>query len=131
FVRTSMPEKYPLRLGLAVGHADLPVAVPAHDKGVLPRHLAVLGTTGGGKTTTVSGLIGKLQKADFAVTLIDTEGEYTFMDAPAEDEKMRRLLARRGLEPAGVDKTVLYHLTAKENSNKLNPRRREFCLRLA
>jgi hypothetical protein len=126
-----MPEKHPLRLGLAVGHENLPVAVPAHDKGVLPRHLAVLGTTGGGKTTTISGLIGKFQKADLAVTLIDTEGEYTHMNAPAEDEKMRRLLARRGLEPEGVNKTVLYHLTGKETSNASHPRRREFCLRFA
>ena len=38
-----------LRLGLAVGHENVPVGVPTTAKAVLPRHTAILGTTGGGK----------------------------------------------------------------------------------
>src|SRR3954454_23271457 len=42
-----------LRLGLAVGHESVAVCVPSTSKAVLPRHTAVLGTTGGGKSTTI------------------------------------------------------------------------------
>ena len=40
-----------------VGHRNVVVNVPSDKKAVLPRHLAVLGTTGGGKSTTVARLI--------------------------------------------------------------------------
>src|SRR5581483_4016412 len=40
-----------VRLGAAVGHDDIVVAVPSDAKTVFPRHTAVLGTTGGGKST--------------------------------------------------------------------------------
>lgn len=123
------PAEHPLRLGLAVGHEHLPVCIPAHAKSLFPRHLAVLGTTGGGKTTTVSGMIGKQQQAGLAVTLIDTEGEYTHINEPTEDATMQKLLQKHGLNPACVENTVLYHLVGKETSNDSHPRRREFCLK--
>src|SRR5437764_4269792 len=41
-----------IELGYAVGFEDMPVRIPKR-KTVLPRHLAVMGTTGGGKSTTV------------------------------------------------------------------------------
>jgi uncharacterized protein len=37
-----------LRLGLAVGHEKVTVGIPSDQKSVLPRHTAVLGTTGSG-----------------------------------------------------------------------------------
>ena len=77
-----------LRLGLADGFDDLGVYVPADSKGIFPRHLGILGTTGGGKSTTVSGLIAKAQKENMAIVLIDTEGEYCAMDEPTKDERM-------------------------------------------
>jgi len=43
-----------IRLGLASGHEQVVVGVPSRAKAVLPRHTAVLGTTGGGKSTTVA-----------------------------------------------------------------------------
>jgi hypothetical protein len=66
-----------VRLGLAVGYEEMSVNLPASRKDVFPRHLAVLGTTGGGKSTTVSGLVGKLAESNVSVVLFDTEGEYT------------------------------------------------------
>ena len=48
-----------VRIGLAVGHEDVAVGAPAHAKTVFPRHTALLGTTGGGKSTTVGGLIAR------------------------------------------------------------------------
>jgi DNA helicase HerA-like ATPase len=120
-----------MRLGLVVGYENLPAAIPADKKGVLARHVAVLGTTGGGKTTTVSGMINAQQKAGMATILIDTEGEYTFMNEPTDSEKMRGLLARRGLEASGIQNTVIYHLVGKETTNPGHPRRHSFSLPFA
>ena len=64
-----------VRLGLAVGYENMPVALPSTRKDVFPRHLGILGTTGGGKSTTVSGLISKLSTQGVAVVIFDTEGE--------------------------------------------------------
>ena len=117
-----------VRLGLVVGYEDLPAAIPADKKGVLARHTAVLGTTGGGKTTTVSGMINNFQKTGMATILIDTEGEYTFMNEPTDSEKMRTLLARRRLDAGGIQKTVIYHLVGRETTNPGHPRRFAFSL---
>ncbi|HZT42267.1 MAG TPA: ATP-binding protein [Chthonomonadaceae bacterium] len=125
------PDGPAIPLGYAVGHENLPVAIPADKRGVLARHMAILGTTGGGKTTTVSGLVNNFQKANLATVLIDTEGEYTVMNDPTDKEKMQRLLARRGLKPAGVQSTVIYHLVGKGTANPGHPRRYEFCLRFS
>jgi len=88
-----------LRIGLVVGHENLPVYVPTNEKGVLPRHIGVLGTTGGGKSQTVSGMVKRLQEADVATILVDIEGEYTEIDQPAYDEKIVRALELRGDVP--------------------------------
>ena len=37
-----------IRLGMVVGHKNVIVGIPSETKSVLPRHTAVLGTTGGG-----------------------------------------------------------------------------------
>jgi len=120
-----------IRLGLVVGYEDLPASIPADKKGVLARHTAVLGTTGGGKTTTVSGMINNLQKTGMATILIDTEGEYTYMNEPTDSDKMRGLLARRGLAPAGIQNTVIYHLVGKETTNPGHPHVYPFSLPFA
>lgn len=54
-----------IRLGLAVGHEKLEVGIPSHSKDVLPRHTGIVGTTGGGKSTTVAGLIARMQAAGY------------------------------------------------------------------
>jgi DNA helicase HerA-like ATPase len=117
-----------VRLGLAAGHDDLPVGFSL-SKQVLPRHTGILGTTGGGKSTTVSGLIAQLQQQGVATILIDTEGEYTEIDAPAEDQHMRDSLAQLGRSPAGVENTALYHLAGHDTANPDHPRRTAFSLR--
>ncbi|HEY8447894.1 MAG TPA: DUF87 domain-containing protein, partial [Thermomicrobiales bacterium] len=55
-----------VRLGLAVGHDRLVVGIPSDKKSVLPRHTGIIGTTGGGKSTTVAGLIAQAQRAGIA-----------------------------------------------------------------
>lgn len=120
-----------VRLGLAVGYETMPVNLPASRKDVFPRHLAVLGTTGGGKSTTVSGLIGKLAESDVAVVLFDTEGEYTQMVEQTDDETMLKELARRGLKPKGVENVTLYHLVGRETANPNFANRKEFSLKFS
>src|SRR5205085_620035 len=56
-----------LRLGVVAGYRNVVVNVPSDKKEVLPRHLAVLGTTGGGKSTTVARLVQQAQAAGMAV----------------------------------------------------------------
>ena len=113
-------------LGLALGHEDLMVGVPSGRKSVLPRHTGVLGTTGAGKSTTVSRVIQQAQRAGMAVVALDVEGEYTEIGRPADGAEMVGLLRERGLEPAGVDGVTLYHLAGTETTNPGHGDRREF-----
>ena len=113
-------------LGLASGHDDLEVGIPSERKSVLPRHTGVLGTTGAGKSTTVSRLIQQAQRAGMAVVLLDVEGEYAEIGRPADSEEMLGLLAERGMEAEGVEGTTLYHLAGTETTNPGHPDRREF-----
>jgi len=119
-----------IRLGLVAGHDCLPVGVPSDLKSVLPRHTAILGTTGGGKSTTVARLVQQAQAAEMAVILLDVEGEYTFLHEPTADARMLTGLAERGLAAAGVP-TTLYHLIGRDTTNPDHPRPREFSLQFA
>lgn len=120
-----------VQLGLLEGNEDIEVGFPSNVKAVLPRHLGVLGTTGGGKSTTVSGLIARFQAANIGTVLLDTEGEYTAMNEPTQDRNMIRALGRRGLKPAGVPNTHVYHLAGRETANPTHPDRHQFSLRFA
>ena len=113
-------------LGLASGHDDLEVGIPSERKSVLPRHTGVLGTTGAGKSTTVSRLIQQAQRAGMAVVLLDVEGEYAEIGRAADSAEMLELLAERGMEAEGVSGTTLYHLAGTETTNPGHPDRREF-----
>lgn len=120
-----------IRLGLVVGYDRVVVGVPPELKAVLPRHTAVLGTTGGGKSTTIARLVQQAQAAGMAVILLDVEGEYTFLHEPTEDPRMLAGLEARGLAPAGVsaEKMGVYHLIGRETTNPDHPNAREFSLR--
>ena len=116
----------PIRLGLMDGPHQLPVAIPAIKKSVLYKHLAILGTTGGGKSTTVSGCIGALAAQGNAVVLFDIEGEYTTMNQPAEAPAMLAALVRRGLPARGAERTRLFVLADREPANPAHPDIRRF-----
>jgi uncharacterized protein len=118
-------------VGVVVGQDDIDVCAPAVNKAVLPRHLGILGTTGAGKSTTVSGLIAQLQRAGVACVLLDTEGEYTAICDPTNDPGMVRALARRGRQPAGVENTYVYRLVGRDTTNPDHPHNREFSLEFA
>ncbi len=122
-----------LRLGRAVGHEKVQVGIPSEEKSVLPRHTAILGTTGGGKSTTVAGLVCEARRAGMAVVLLDVEGEYSHLHEKTDDPKMLTALRERGLEPGGVpaEKMTLYHLIGRGTRNPHHPHRRPFSLQFA
>jgi len=120
-----------LQLGLVLGQEDVAVAVPSTRKDVLPRHTAILGTTGGGKSTTVARLIQQAQAAGCAVILLDVEGEYTFLHEPTRDPAMLAALEQRGLAAAGVPNVALYHLAGRETANPDHPTLLPFILQFA
>jgi len=115
-------------LGRAIGHEDMMVKIPAQKKSVLPRHIGILGTTGGGKSTTVSGLVNQFQKNGIATILIDTEGEYTHINQPSENSNMLKILERRGLPPEGISETRILKLVGDETTNPKHPDKQDFTL---
>lgn len=117
-----------VRLGLAVGYEQMPVALPSKRKDVFPRHLGILGTTGGGKSTTVSGLVGRLAAQGVAVVIFDTEGEYTRIMEPTTDVNMLAALERKGLQAAGVENVGIYRLVGRETTNPDYDANQEFSL---
>jgi DNA helicase HerA-like ATPase len=124
-------QENPIRLGLAVGYSALEVQAPARRKSVLPRHLAVLGTTGGGKSTTVSRLVAEFSAQKLATILIDTEGEYTTIGSPTEDPAMVRLLGRMGATPQGVPGVKVHHLVGRSTTAAGDVSRSQFRLDLS
>jgi DNA helicase HerA-like ATPase len=119
-------EERPFRLGVLDGANPLPVVVPAAKKSVLFKHTAILGTTGGGKSTTVSGAIGSLAHEGNAVVLFDIEGEYTTINEPAAEPGMVAALRKRRLEAKGTPRTRLFVLAGRQVANPDHPDVRRF-----
>ncbi|HVX01441.1 MAG TPA: ATP-binding protein, partial [Candidatus Babeliaceae bacterium] len=103
-----------ITLGMAIGHDNIEVKIPSNKKTVIPRHIGILGTTGGGKSTTISGLMSQFQQKGIATIVIDTEGEYTHINKPTEDKTMIQLSKRRNIEIKGVDGVKVYHLLGRK-----------------
>ncbi|MBY0528473.1 MAG: ATP-binding protein [Gemmataceae bacterium] len=122
-----------IRLGLVVGHKSVVVGIPSDKKLVLPRHLAVLGTTGGGKSTTVARLVQQAQAAGMAVILLDVEGEYTHLHEPTDNKPMLEALQDRDLQPVGIpaNRMKVYHLVGRESANPKHPGLVPFSLQFA
>jgi uncharacterized protein len=120
-----------VRLGVVDGHETIPVLLPARDKSVLPRHTAMLGTTGGGKSTTVATTIGELQEHGVSIVLFDTEGEYTTVHQPTTNAGLLEALRHRGLPPKGLTDTHVYHLVNRDCANPKHPSISKFTLRFS
>jgi hypothetical protein len=118
-----------MRLGLVYGHDTVEVRVPTDDKAVLPRHTAMVGTTGGGKSSGTGRYVSELQRSDKCVILLDVEGEYAALNEPTDHPQLLVALRERGLQPGGIPNTHLYHLTGRDCANPAHPSRREFSLR--
>jgi DNA helicase HerA-like ATPase len=122
-----------LRIGMVVGYESVTIGIPSDKKSVLPRHTAVLGTTGGGKSTTIARLVQQAQAANMSVILLDVEGEYTHLHEPTTNQHMLAALKERGLQAAGIPKgaMTLYHLVGRDTANPEHPNLRPFSLQFA
>jgi DNA helicase HerA-like ATPase len=122
-----------IRLGTVVGYKNVVVGVPSDKKSVLPRHTAVLGTTGGGKSTTIARFIQQAQAANMAVILLDVEGEYTHLHEATTNSDMLAALEERKLDPKGIpsERMSLYHLVGRETANPDHPHVKPFSLQFA
>ena len=108
-----------IRLGLVTGREAVEVGIPSDRKDVLPRHTAILGTTGGGKSNTVAGLVKRAVDAGLAVVLLDVEGEYTRLHEPADAPNIVAALGAINQAPAGVpaDRFRVLHLVGRDTAN--------------
>src|SRR6266571_7407411 len=118
-------------LGVPVGYEKISAAIPSDKKSVLPRHVGILGTTGGGKSTTVSSLINSFQQAGLATIVIDTEGEYTEIYQPTQDHTMLTALEKRDKQARGVENVSVYHLVGRETTCPEKRRTRAFSLQFS
>ncbi len=118
-------------LGVPVGYEQITAGIPSDKKSVLPRHIGILGTTGGGKSTTVSSLISGFQQAGIATIVIDTEGEYTEIYQPTPDHTMLTALEKRGKPAKGVNEVCVYHLVGRETTCPDSGRTRAFSLQFS
>lgn len=117
-----------LCLGMVVGYKEMEARIDALDKSVLPRHTGIIGTTGGGKSTTVATLIHRAQSSKVATIVFDVEGEYTHVDQPTDDPTMRAALSHRRQKPEGVKELHIHHLTGRETRNRGHKNRHAFAL---
>lgn len=115
-------------LGAVMGHDTVDVLVPVHKKSVLYRHTAVLGTTGGGKSTTIANYVGGLSKEGAAVILLDTEGEYTTVHEVTDNADMLAMLWAKGVPAEGMANTHVYTLVGREPANPDHPSLSSFSL---
>ena len=118
-------------LGVPVGYEEISAAIPSDKKSVLPRHVGILGTTGGGKSTTVSSLISSFQQSGIATIVIDTEGEYTEIYQPTQDHTMLTALEKRDKQARGVENVSVYHLVGRETTCPERRRTRAFSLQFS
>jgi hypothetical protein len=117
-----------LSLGQVVGYDSMEARISSKDKAVLPRHTGIVGTTGGGKSTTVATSIHRFQDAGIATIVFDVEGEYTHVDQPTDHPAMLEALRRREMNPQGVRDLRVYHLVGRETTNQGHKNRQEFAL---
>lgn len=115
-------------IGRVMGHESVEVPIPVHKKSVLYRHTGVLGTTGGGKSTTITNYAAGIAREGGAVVLLDTEGEYTTMHEVTGDADMLEMAKAQALEIRPVDNTHVLTLVGREPSNPDHPSQGEFTL---
>jgi DNA helicase HerA-like ATPase len=96
-------------LGFLDNYEDTFVLLNEKSKGVIPRNWMTVGTIGSGKSNTNQVFIEETLAAGFAQVVIDPEGEYIFMDRPADAEGIADELAKFKRTPQGVKKLTVYH----------------------
>jgi DNA helicase HerA-like ATPase len=96
-------------LGHLMGYNRVQVHAEIASKNFLPRNVGIFGTVGSGKSNTTQVLIEEALKAEWAVVVVDVEGEYVLMDEPTADKNLERSLREDfGLPATGVRDINVY-----------------------
>ena len=120
-----------LCMGRVVGYESTEARIESLDKSNLPRHTGIIGTTGGGKSTTVASFVHRCQASGIATIIFDVEGEYTHLDEPTDQPSMLEALKRRGMAPAGVTDLHVHYLHGRDSTNASHRNRHPFALQFS
>ncbi|MHB8560354.1 MAG: ATP-binding protein [Thermoplasmataceae archaeon] len=96
-------------LGVLDGYPDVRVRIPSNKNAALPRNIGIFGTVGSGKTNTSQVLIEEAASHNWAVVVLDVEGEYVNMSNPSRQRSLESVFKRFGIEPKGVENLHVYH----------------------
>jgi uncharacterized protein len=118
-------------LGLVSGYEHMEARLNPRDKSILSRHTGIIGTTGGGKSTTVATLIHRAQASGIATIVFDVEGEYTHVNKPTDDEAMLEALKGRGHKAEGVKDLHIHHLTGRDSRHPDHEELHSFSLKFS
>ncbi|MEM3112363.1 MAG: ATP-binding protein [Candidatus Anstonellales archaeon] len=96
-------------IGQLNGYPGVKVRMPSDKNAALPRNVGIFGTVGSGKTNTSQVLIEEAASHNWAVVVLDVEGEYVDMDKPSEQRQLEKLFSHFGIKPSGVRTLDVYH----------------------
>ena len=94
----------------------MPIHLDSTKKHQLPRHLGILGTTGGGKSNTVARLVGGMQRSGASVVLLDVEGEYVDLESQRARRRFAHCSNGAASIPAGVEGFHVIHPVGRETA---------------
>ena len=95
-------------IGHLNGYDGVRVRIPSTKNAALPRNVGIFGTVGSGKTNTSQVLIEEAASHNWAVIVLDIEGEYVDMDKPS-NEPLDKLFEAFSIEREGIDGLDIYH----------------------
>lgn len=102
-------------IGNLDGYPDILVKINSRKISVLPRNVGIFGTVGSGKTNTAQVLIEELAAKNWAVIVLDVEGEYTLMDEENDVVHETAELKRFAKKPVGIKKFFVAKLSNQES----------------
>ncbi|WP_239377080.1 helicase HerA domain-containing protein [Frankia sp. Cj5] len=105
-----------MQLGSLLGYEDVHVEADSQKKAFLPRNVGIFGTVGSGKSNTTQVLMEEALRAEWAVVVIDVEGEYVRMDQGNDDDALAALLCEQFPDrlPRGIPDLRVYVPNAGE-----------------
>ena len=115
-----------VRIGVLRSHRDVEVKVNVD--AVLSKHLAVLGSTGSGKSNLVAVLVDRIASLGGQVIIIDSHGEYSDMDINSKGVKLVHFKAKVNplkVSPIVLASTLIPEAAATKQRNLLRKAIRE------
>jgi len=115
-----------VRIGVLRSHRDVEVKVNVD--AILSKHLAVLGSTGSGKSNLVAVLVDRIASLGGQVIIIDSHGEYSDMDVASKDVRLVHFKAKVNplkVSPMVLASTLIPEAAATKQRNLLRKAIRE------